>query len=515
MEGILICRVSDAKQADGYSLDAQEREGTSYAQREGINLVEKFVFQETASKAQQRKKFDEILSFVYGRPSNKKLAVLAEKHDRLLRNHKSAADVQHLIESGRIQVHFFKLGKVLDQASDPSEFLVDDVMTSVNSYQARRIGREAVKGMEEKARQGWLPSMAPLGYLNVERSVIGKHSGKDATEKIIVRDPDVRMVRWAQRMFELRSEGFSFREVRDRCKAEKVVPPERLAHFHPSLVESTIKNPFYAGRFVWRGVEYQGKHELIIPEAVIERIRDLDVRDTRRRRKRDGALAGWLRCAECGCRVTYDPKTKATGRTFEYYRCANGRGAHPVLRYVSEEKIVSGFATALDAISLSDMQADQISEALNATHARVQAAQRAEIEAFTQALQELEGAEDELYLDLKRGRVDEDGYKRQLARIRSERQRFVGLLAEAQRAIDGAYLHVAKKILELATRAKSLWDSRNARERRELLDKILSNPQLDGATVRYDFKKPFRAIAKMARTSNVLPGTDLNRGPGG
>ena len=42
----------------------------------------------------------------------------------------------------------------------------------------------------------------------------------------------------------------------------------------------------------------------------------------------EGALSGFLLCAECGCRITYDPKTKKSGKRYDYYRCTNGHRVH-------------------------------------------------------------------------------------------------------------------------------------------------------------------------------------------
>jgi hypothetical protein len=92
--------------------------------------------------------------------------------------------------------------------------------------------------------------------------------------------------------------------------------------------------------------------------------------------------------------------------------------------------------------------------------------------------------------------------------VREERERFVRLLAEGQRAVDGAYFITAQRTLELATRVKLLWSSRGTADRRLLLDELLQNPVLDATTVRDDLKKPFRAIEKMARTAKVLPYLD-------
>lgn len=503
MDGILIARVSDPRQEDRFSLDAQEREGTAYARERAIELIAKFVFQETASKAQQRKKFDEILALVYARPSTKTVALLAEKHDRLYRNHQSSAQVQLLVETGRVVLHFWKLGKVIDQYSDPSEFLVDDVMTSVNQYQARRIGREALKGMTERALQGWLPGRPPLGYRNERIAVEGKRSGRAATESIIVADPQT--VGWVRRIFELRAGGCSFREVRDRVIAEGLVPAERRSSFHASSVETIIKNPFYRGAFTWRGTRYEGKHELIVDQDLVERAVSLDVRSTRRKRKHDGgALVGWLRCGACGCALTYEPKRKGE-RVYEYYRCANGRGAHASLRYATEESILEAFGPALDAISLTEARAREVAVALNRAHHKAQEAKRAQLDGFRASLVALERDEDELYRDLKRGVLDDEGYRRQLARVRAERQRYTGLLEQGQAAVDGAYLVTAQRILELATRARALWNQRSAAERRQFLDRLVSNPTWDGATARWDWRKPWGSLVKIGEASRWRP----------
>lgn len=502
MDGILICRVSDRKQEDKYSLPNQKRNGREYAQEKGIRLIRQFIFQETASKANQRKKFDKIIELLWA--AKRLIAVVVEKNDRLLRNQENAIVIKQLIKAGRIEVHFFKTGEVLDKKSDPSKILVHDVMTSVSTFQAANIGIEAIKGMEEKSREGWMPSRAPLGYINFERATIGRQSGRATTETIIVPNPDRRYVQWVIRMNELRAELLSFREIRRRCVEEGVVPPERVARFRTSQVEAVLKNPFYDGRFVWNGVEYEGKQELIVPRDLRARVNAIGAGKTRRKRKHDGALVGWIRCADCGCLVTYEPKTKPSGRRYDYYRCSNGKGFHTSFKYVTEDEILSRFEPAIDAVTLTEPEARQLSVELNRAHHLAQESKRLQMEGYRSSLKELENAEDQAYLYLDRKVLDEDGYKRQIARVREERQRYTRLLEEGQRAVDGTYLITAQRILELATRAKFLWNSAPAVERRELLEKLLQNPVLDAATVRYEMKKPFRVLASRPRNGEML-----------
>jgi hypothetical protein len=69
-------------------------------------------------------------------------------------------------------------------------------------------------------------------------------------------------------------------------------------------------------------------------------------------------------------------------------------------------------------------------------------------------------------------------------------------------------IETAKTVLELATSAKSLWIDRSAYERREFLNKVLSNPILDGLTVRYELKKPFAVLMKMNENKEWCPLVD-------
>ncbi len=71
----------------------------------------------------------------------------------------------------------------------------------------------------------------------------------------------------------------------------------------------------------------------------------------------------------------------------------------------------------------------------------------------------------------------------------------------------------AQSILELATNAKSLWLSKNPQERMLDLNDVLSNPRLDGKTVRYEMRKPFAVLAKMAKSEDWWALLDLNQRP--
>ena len=205
MDAILVSRVSDRKQKECYSLDAQHRHGVEYANLKGFNVIRDYAFQETASKQAQRKKFNEVLTFIDEYPEGKTLAMVVEKSDRLGRNHRDKEIIQELYQEGKIEVHFYKEGRIFNKQSNATDIFIDDIMTSVGKYAALNIARESIKGMREKATQGWFPMKAPLGYLNVKDPSGRKYS-------IVVPDPNSHHI--VRQVYELRDQGFSYEAIR-------------------------------------------------------------------------------------------------------------------------------------------------------------------------------------------------------------------------------------------------------------------------------------------------------------
>lgn len=508
MDCVIINRVSDEKQKDGYSLTSQSRLGREYALSRGFTILREFTFQESASISAQRKLYEEYLRFVreYIAKRNSPLNLVAEKSDRMWRNHTDKEFIQIRVIKGTVIVHYYKDGRVFDKSCTPSDIFIDDVMTSISRYTALNIGREARKGMTESCLEGWMPGMAPWGYKNETRAVEGR------TRSIIV--PDPRSVPMVQRIYFLRAEySYSYDKIFEVVKNEGLVPlikkkGGKFKQFHPSTVEKILKNIFYGGVFRYGAdTVYQGKHELIITPDLYARVQaSFSGASVGINQHQKNLFGGWLSCGRdgCGCKISFHVHTKKSGLKFEHYICANGRRVHKSLKgmYVTEGQLLNAFEPALDAITITAEMAKDIRASLIANHQRVLDRQKREAESYDQALKSLELREDELYSDLKDGVLDEEGYKRHLGRVREDRKKYSGLLHQYQRQELDTYLQKANIALELATNAKTLWKGRNPVEQRDFLKMILWNPRLDPPSVRYEMKKPFKLLAQMATSEN-------------
>ncbi len=118
---------------------------------------------------------------------------------------------------------------------------------------------------------------------------------------------------------------------------------------------------------------------------------------------------------------------------------------------------------------------------------------------------------DDKLFDLRiQGNINQEDFEKQLARIRTNRDDLTNQLETLQKGLTSAVMETAKTVLELAKNAKSLWNDLPAEDRRILLDKLLSNPVLNGLTIEFKVKKPFAVLVQMAENVNWCARGDLN-----
>jgi hypothetical protein len=190
-------------------------------------------------------------------------------------------------------------------------------MASVASYYSDNLREEVLKGMNQKAEQGWFPGLAPFGYSN-ER--------KDDGKAIIVPNPEqASKVTWLFETFA--TERLTIDGLQDRARCEGIYYSDMTERFPRNTIYRILTNPFYVGRFKRHGIEYQGKHEPIIPESLFNRVQQILGGSTYR--KHTTPYAGsLLSCSYCGSAVTGEVKTKKNKEWPERLRVLPVRPLH-------------------------------------------------------------------------------------------------------------------------------------------------------------------------------------------
>ncbi len=287
-------RVSTTRQGDGASLDAQRDAITSFASQNGLTITKWFEEQETAAKT-GRPLFDTMLKLL--RQGEAK-GLIIHRIDRSSRNY---ADWARLDEASRAGIKIYFAADSLDFDSRGGRLLADIQMALAADY-SRNLSLEVKKGQQGRLRQGLYPFRAPIGYLNPQ----------SATKPIDpIKGPLV------QQAFELYCSGeysitsLTFEMQRRGLTGYAGRPVVRRN------IETMLRNPFYMGKILLKGVLYDGAHEPLISAKQFQRVKEIKAQRTQKKSTKHGMrYRGLVQCGHCG-RVLTGERQKSN----IYYRC--------------------------------------------------------------------------------------------------------------------------------------------------------------------------------------------------
>jgi site-specific DNA recombinase len=455
-QAVIYARVSSKEQEkEGFSIPAQLKLLKEYATAQGFAVAQEYVDVETA-KQTGRAAFGEMVAYLKAHPAVR--VMLVEKTDRLYRNLKEWVTVDEL----DVEIHLPKEGVVLSRESRSSEKFMHGIKVLMAKNYIDNLSEEARKGMQEKAEQGIWPTKTPLGYRNV--------AGPDG-KKIIATDPAVSPL--IAKLFQTYATGrLSLKEAAKEARAWGLSYPRTGAPVPVSTVHTILRNRLYSGDFDWNGRRFTGRHEAIVSREVWDEVQDvLEGRHARktRRSKHDFAFSGLVTCGHCGCALVREIKKQR----YVYYHCTGFRGKCPE-PYVREEVIEAQFAGVLDQLAFDDEVLAWVRAALLASHADEKQEHDAAIGRLQAEYKRLQGRIDTMYVDKLDGRIDAPFFDRMAAQWRDEQARCLTDIERHQNA-NRSYLDEGVHLLELAQSARRLFDRQEAREKRRLLDFVVSN----------------------------------------
>jgi site-specific DNA recombinase len=496
-QAVIRARVSSKEQAEGYSIPAQLDLLRDYATRAGITVVKEFIDVETSKRAGGGG-FSGMIRFLKDHPDVG--AILCEKTDRLYRNFRDYVTIDDL----DVAIHLVREGEVLSKESKSHQKFIHGIKVLMAKNYIDNLSEEVKKGMTKKAESGTWPSRARIGYLNVQVGDKRKIDVDPPRSKIIIQ------------MFQWYASGRYSLEAIRQMVTDAGLLSRRGNRLSKSRVESILKDPFYTGVFVWRGITYDGDHPAIISGDLFMRAQETFLKRGSRVRptKRSFAYTGLIVCSFCGCAVTAEMKKSK----YIYYHCTGARGGckKPSIRQDALERELGRLVAAIE---ITPAVAEWLKEALRESHVDKKAYHDRRIAALSQVYARLQHRLDQIYLDKLDGRIGTDFWAGKSAEWRDEQRRIMAKIREHEGA-DHIYLDEGIQIIELAQRACSLWVRQKPQEKRRLLDILLSNCAFDGVTLYPTYRKPFCWLVNMRDRPVELPKQDSNplftlRGHGG
>ncbi len=268
------------------------------------------------------------------------------------------------------------------------------------------LSEETRKGMTEKARAGFYPSYASVGYRNIF---------SPAGKRIIVPDPDAApVIRQLYERFE--SGQYSIKQLVAELNTEgATVRGRKLCS---STVHQILRKRLYMGDFDWNGVTYSGTHEPLVTRKCWERVQGLlDARiETRTRKvKHVFAFSGLVRCGHCGCMMVGEIKKGQ----YVYYHCTGNRGKCPE-PYTPQKLLADEFANTFRDLVISQPVLEWLGDAVLESDRTEHAAREQSIKRLQARSEQIQARINTMYLDKLEARITQEFFDKQATQWRVE-----------------------------------------------------------------------------------------------
>ena len=330
MNVILYCRVSTDEQADGCSLDMQERYLRAYCDNHHYNIVgEEKPYKEDYSAKHydlRRPKMKQI--YDYCRKHRHEVdKVLFLRWDRFTRNQEFAFTYKRKF--------YDELGIEINAIESPIDFKGTEWSMLLGMYcgaahtEDEKISRRTKDGIHGTLLKGKCSNKAPRGYIN-------KRDEKGETY-VDIDEPQARTIRQV------------FQEVAKGVEAPNNIRRRLCPNIQKDAFYRMLRNVFYTGQIrvpAYKDEKEQivkGQHEAIIDADTFDKVQDILSGKRKREPKLSKAidpdlfLRKYIICPICGHSIT-GATSQGKGGKYKYYNCCyDGKHLRRPANYVNDK----------------------------------------------------------------------------------------------------------------------------------------------------------------------------------
>lgn len=255
-----LARVSSREQErEGFSLEVQEEALRRYADQKSGEIVRFFRIAETASKADERKTFRELIA--YAKKNAAALdGLLFYKVDRAARNLFDYVELERL--ESEYQVPFISVSQPTD--SNPAGRMMRRTLANMAFFYTEQQSIDVREGLARRVQEGWFVGKSPYGYRNVRKD------GRGIVEVDPATGPNIR------RIFQLFAYNhLTLGSLAERLAADGIVFRPTMTRFPRSTLHRILRDKTYIGELEFRGHWYPGKHEPLVDRDTWQRVQVL------------------------------------------------------------------------------------------------------------------------------------------------------------------------------------------------------------------------------------------------
>src|SRR3989344_564512 len=260
----IYCRKSSvAEDRQILSIPSQEKELNDLAKRSGLTVT-KIYREEMSAHHPGRKYFNEMVSELQKGTFN---GVLVWHANRLSRNPVDAGAIIYAIDTN-ILVNIKTPHR--DFFNTPDDKFMLNLEFGMSKKDSDEKGVNVRRGLKTKAEAGWLPGVAPLGYINV---------GSDKGYKEVSDDPD-RFITIRKAWDLMLTGNYTVKKIRHILNEELGFRTRQFKRqggkkISMSMLYKIFSDPFYYGYFEYpknNGGWHHGKHEPMVSQEEFNKV---------------------------------------------------------------------------------------------------------------------------------------------------------------------------------------------------------------------------------------------------
>ncbi len=482
MKAIILARVSTEEQKlEGQSLPAQLIKSREYADRKQLIIKSEYEFDESSTK-DHRAKFEKVIQEI--KKSNEPIALIVETVDRLQRSFKESVLLDEFRKAGKLELHFIRENLVIHKNSNSSEIQRWDLAVFVAKSYVLQISDNVKRTIDKKLQSGEIVGRAPIGYLNERDEYDKANVIVDGTRAHII-----------VRIYELYATGnYSMATIAEMVGKDGLRSSKNRVMLRARQIEAILNNPFYHGYQLYREQLYPHKYPCLITQDLFDQCKRVRQGYKERRTKHASdafIFKGLIVCKNCGCTVS--PEKHKQGR-YILYSCTNSKKVCQRL-YVNEAKLLEPVEQVFRDMYVTDETIEEITQALKVTEEAKNLYQKQQLKTLRDEHDKIENWISVMYEDRLDGRITRDQYDQLLKEYKQKQASVLAKLNQYNKASEEYYI-TANTILNLAQRAFDIFQRSETEEKRQLLNFVFQNMQLDQRELVFSVRKPFDTLVE-------------------